>query len=994
MTDKERIIEKCMVLKDGEGCIYFIENFCRVLSQSGGRQNISLFPFQKAYIRTMLTNKVVIVLKPRQVGMSTITALLLLWEALFTPDGRFICISMNEDEAVELLGKVKVAFEELPTEIFEDLRRVSDKKIRFASDSEIAVRASGPNAGRSRSPKRVLMDEAAFMDKKLTNNKIETDMANRIYTAVQQSLNVDGKAAIVSCVAPDTWILTDKGLQQIADLAPANMQPGFNDIKEVEVYGKNGLHKTCLFYDSGTTPTKKIKTKHSYNIECSHIHPLLVMDTDGQIKWKRSAEIRVGECVAIQRGQFQFGDNDDVVEYAPSQKIRNRFDMFVPPRSINHDWAYLFGLILSEGYVHKNGLVITNVDQEIKDFLTNNKFGLKFRIEKDGVHIRCCSKHFVEFLQWMGFELGVKTIPKRLLSMSRPNICAMLSGMFDGDGRAEKRDGSVSLSSTSEKMLEQVKMLLLNMGIVTLTRWHWYLPTDTSRARVASFVGNLEINANDAKLFYHMIGFRLSRKQARYMPFRGNGGADCVPYINSILFSIKHESCFTAKQAMETFNVRSLSKQKLHYKEQKISYNLLQKFIDTYSDVENSDMEYIKGIMQKRWFFDTVVAIDDGASQTLDFCIPDDHTFFSNGFISHNTPNGCGGFFHRVWVMSTEGTRYGGRAWEHNEPPEVGINGVVPFLVRWDDFTTRDQAWFDAQKIEYKNRDREFAQEILAEFLGSGDNVLSVERIKEMEAQDMKVPLSMDNNRAFYTWEPPQQGVKYIIGLDVASGKGDDFHGVQIFRRDTLEQVAELKAQMDTQKLADFLYEKGRAYNNAEIVVETNYGMGVAMLDLLAQKGYYAIFRHDKTKKEGLHVTNIEREMMVNTLKEYTGSGMVGVRSQRLLNEFKTYVWRRNKAMAEPGFNDDLVSALQLIIFAKHSYKERTDANWSFKINNAANKGNLQEYLDKMAKNSEIAERKKRMEQMEVMGLNQKSFLTPGYVSAFNLLYHDDLSGY
>ena len=45
------------------------------------------------------------------------------------------------------------------------------------------------------------------------------------------------------------------------------------------------------------------------------------------------------------------------------------------------------------------------------------------------------------------------------------------------------------------------------------------------------------------------------------------------------------------------------------------------------------------------YFIDQIVSVEDGEAQTYDFTIPITHSFWSNGFISHNTPKGKNEFF-------------------------------------------------------------------------------------------------------------------------------------------------------------------------------------------------------------------------------------------------------------------------------------------------------------------------------------------------------------
>src|SRR5207247_6288918 len=75
----------------------------------------------------------------------------------------------------------------------------------------------------------------------------------------------------------------------------------------VAVAGLDGSEQASHFYDGGVTPTKRILASFGYEIEVTFEHPLLRLTPEGTIQWTRADELRVGDFVAIQRGQNMFG---------------------------------------------------------------------------------------------------------------------------------------------------------------------------------------------------------------------------------------------------------------------------------------------------------------------------------------------------------------------------------------------------------------------------------------------------------------------------------------------------------------------------------------------------------------------------------------------------------------------------------------------------------------------------------------------------------------
>lgn len=120
-----------------------------------------------------------------------------------------------------------------------------------------------------------------------------------------------GDALFIGCVRGDTRVLPKRGARTIQSYAPKNCQPKTLTPIDEPLYGiDREFHSADGFWDNGIVDTKKIKTRCGFEIEGSHRHPLLVMDSSGLTKWKRSDEIMPGDRVAIARNMEVWGDQD------------------------------------------------------------------------------------------------------------------------------------------------------------------------------------------------------------------------------------------------------------------------------------------------------------------------------------------------------------------------------------------------------------------------------------------------------------------------------------------------------------------------------------------------------------------------------------------------------------------------------------------------------------------------------------------------------------
>ncbi|WP_287585997.1 LAGLIDADG family homing endonuclease, partial [Candidatus Borrarchaeum sp.] len=164
--------------------------------------------------------------------------------------------------------------------------------------------------------------------------------------------------------------------------------------------------------------------------------------------------------------------------------IDNRHN--VTKHEIDHDLAYFVGLMLGDGYSGaetKEGLIfykgspsIVGLDDEIFSHVEKVCYKLNISCRKSinsfdtPMLILGKNKWFREFLVRCGVEKGdQKYINSALMKMNLEKTSSLLSGLFDSDGYVNK-GRNIGFSNTSEKLVKQVKKLLLRFGIVSRLR--------------------------------------------------------------------------------------------------------------------------------------------------------------------------------------------------------------------------------------------------------------------------------------------------------------------------------------------------------------------------------------------------------------------------------------------------------------------------------------------------------------------------------------------
>lgn len=151
------------IIKCKNDIVYFASNYFYIITEDG-RHNIKLFPKQIEVLRGFVENRFTVLLSSRQTSKSTMMTMYCLWYSLFHDD-KLICYAANkETTAMELLQRIKTAYEELPNWLKSPLKANNEKSMTFANGSKILTAATSADAFRGLSISCLCLDEFAFVD--------------------------------------------------------------------------------------------------------------------------------------------------------------------------------------------------------------------------------------------------------------------------------------------------------------------------------------------------------------------------------------------------------------------------------------------------------------------------------------------------------------------------------------------------------------------------------------------------------------------------------------------------------------------------------------------------------------------------------------------------------------------------------------------------------------------------------------------------------------
>ena len=147
----------------------------------------NLYPFQDKVLNLWKDNPYSIVLKSRQLGISTLSAGYSLWLMLFHKDKNVLCIATKQETAKNMVTKVKFMYENLPSWLKVQADENNKLTLRLNNGSQIKAVSAAGDAGRSEAVSLLLIDEAAFIE------GIDT-----IWASAQQTLATGGGAIVLS----------------------------------------------------------------------------------------------------------------------------------------------------------------------------------------------------------------------------------------------------------------------------------------------------------------------------------------------------------------------------------------------------------------------------------------------------------------------------------------------------------------------------------------------------------------------------------------------------------------------------------------------------------------------------------------------------------------------------------------------------------------------------------------------------------------------------
>ena len=371
--------------------------------------------------------------------------------------------------------------------------------------------------------------------------------------------------------------------------------------------------RASKLFHSGEHPTLRLETREGFTLTGTHNHPVLCMlDVEGvpMLLWKLLSEVQPGDVVAIQRSQAP----------APAEPTRRESDQ-----------ALIAGALVAEGWFSEKRAGFNNTDKAYFDALIaafdREIGGARYTSQRElasGKLIHELDIHNTGPLceSFFGTEVGrqsaEKRVPETIWRGSRAMKRAFLQALFEGDGSSSllgRNTIQVSYSTRSPQLAADVQALLLEFGVLSRQ----------SRSRR----GELKVvmtSQRDCRLFAERVGFwgvkqhKLTDELDSLPPCRGLS-KDAIPFLADYIRS-EEDSHWLRRN-----NIDRIERWERDGAE-------------IFDRIRSKEVRaVVLPLVEAGYYYAEVTAVTPAGVQPV-YSLrvdTDDHTFLTDGFISHNT---------------------------------------------------------------------------------------------------------------------------------------------------------------------------------------------------------------------------------------------------------------------------------------------------------------------------------------------------------------------
>lgn len=892
---------KPMVKKAMSDFEYFAKYCVKIRRKDGTVGPFVLNNVQRKLLRIVESKKPVrvIILKARQMGISTFIEIYLLWRMLRDGGVNVLMLAHERDAASYILGMTRFAVAHLP----DWFTRLAGVETEYFTKYEISF--------------------------KHNNSRLMISSADSKEPGRSRTLHY-----VHFCLHEDSLIiLADGNTKPIKDIAIGDLV--------ITSTGKIAPVKSKFYV--GRKPTIKVQTWLSNEFVAMTPEHKVLTDSG----WKRCSELTTKDYIQLP-GITISGKLATYDFHLPNKDTthgtRHREYASIP---LDFDFGFLLGYYLAEGSVkHQHGYndrycevsFAHHVDEQyykrIGAYL-QRQFGKSCKTtRREGK--RAVTHVYDTFLAHLIAEIcGVaenKHVPEWFFDATPEFVDGVIAGYFSGDGsktmmlvNGKYKENRITATSIHEKIARQIRRLLLarNFGVAAL----YYYAKRYRYDKETKPVYVLGAFSDFGGKIRELIGLE--------------GVTACQEFIKK--YKQIDGKWFVRVKSIEPYEVADV--------------------YDIEVDDESHDFETPIGIVSnsEAGFYDNAETLMRAAFAAIPD-MPNTVVFIEStgngpaGWYYDTFMRALSGKneYEAVFFPWYE-------CEEYRRPVPDGVEVACPPSLQKlyeEGVIDREQLYWRQWTIENKYNGDEFAfavefpATVSEGFLQESANVFSPQavqaRLNEVESVQPEVGYLEDlgpgvrfieaPGERLTIYKRPEPGRTYVIGADVGSGvvvnREGDASCADVLDAVTGEQVAHLHEVVEPTLYARDLFLLGKFYNTALIAVEITGGHGLSVVNWLRDNGYTALYQrrvYDKVSgtfvnRLGWDTTRRTKAVMIDALRASFYNGEVVVNHPDTLREMLTFIKDGSKLEAVQGAHDDRVMSLAVSVMALREYGQALKA--------------------------------------------------------------------
>ncbi len=494
----------------------------------------------------------------------------------------------------------------------------------------------------------------------------------------------------------DSMVKTEYGLLPIQEVEPGTI------VETGEFQRKSG----GIIYQ-GYDQVCEIKTKRGFSLGAQLTHPVLTLDSDLNMRDLQAQEIKKGMFIAVRKKEsnlwpekllfndfipvedIEIDDNAQVqcqicgesyhqlyshlnARHAINQiDYKQKFNVNIVstinysyvdyPKEMTPELARIIGHAIGDGCVTARYRITyaNNKKYLIEDFVdcVEKTFGIlpKITHRNNNYHAQFGNMGISKFLKYLGLsptDSLHNEIPWSIMQAPRECIVEFIKVFWEDDGSARAINEGISFHSTSDKLMKQMQLLLLNLGIPT-----WFF----ERKEQIRFISNkhyklkmynLACYGDMADKFIDVIGAMTEERYTELMKLKKKRQLtqwhDVIPFAKQAVDKLyENRHLGNGNYNIDGRN-RKLFLYRLQLKDGTVyCYKHFEKYNKLLPNIKILDPalgDKLQKIYNSGYMWEEVDSNNESAILQQVYCIKDveeDHNFTANGIVVHNCSN-CG----------------------------------------------------------------------------------------------------------------------------------------------------------------------------------------------------------------------------------------------------------------------------------------------------------------------------------------------------------------